>query len=62
MTGGLVDDLLCREERGYVDQTFILKQIGEKVQEKKCRVYVGFIDFEKAYNMVNREALWRMHG
>ena len=26
-------------------------------QEKKCIVYVGFIDFEKAYDRVNREAL-----
>ena len=22
--------------------------------------YVGFIDLEKAYNMVNREALWQV--
>ena len=25
-------------------------------QEKKCIVYVVFIDFEKAYDRVNREA------
>ena len=32
--------------RGYVDQIFTLKQIGEKVQEKKM-----------VYNKVNREVL-----
>ena len=43
---------------GCVDQIFTLKQIGEKAREKKCSVYVGFIDLEKAYDRVNREALW----
>ena len=27
---------------------------------KKCRVYVSFMDLEKAYNRVNREALWQV--
>ena len=40
-----------------VDQIFTLKQMGEKVREKKCRVYMGFIDLEKVNNKVNREAL-----
>ena len=44
-----------REGKGHIDKIFTLRQIGEKTQEKKCRVYVGFIDLEKAYN---REALW----
>ena len=51
--------------REYVDQIFNLKQIGEKAREKICRVYVGFMDLEKAYERVNREALWqvlRMYG
>ena len=37
---------------------FTLKQEGEKAQEKKHRVYVGFMDLEKAYDRFNREALW----
>ena len=46
MTGGLIEDeqVGFREARGCVDQIFTLKQIGEKAQEKKLRVYVGFID------------------
>ena len=31
-----------------------------KAQEKKCRVYVGFIDLEKANNRVNRKSLWQV--
>ena len=31
-----------------------------KQERKKCRVYVGFIDLEKAYDRVNREALWQV--
>ena len=66
MTGGLIDDGQggFRVGRECVAQIFTLKQIGEKAREKKRRVYVGFIDLEKAYDRVNREALWqvlRMH-
>ena len=28
--------------------------------ERKNVVYVGFIDLEKAYDRVNKEALWEM--
>ena len=48
-----------RAGRG-VDQIFTLKQIGEKAREKKRRVYWGFINLEKAYDRVNREALWQV--
>ena len=48
----------CEKVRdGYVDQFFTLKQIGEKAREKNRRMYVSFIDLEKAYDRVNREAL-----
>ena len=59
MTEGLIDD----EQVGFragtrcVDQIFTLKQIGEKVRERNCRVCVSFMDLEKAYDRVNREAL-----
>ena len=38
--------------------------IGGKAREKKCREYICFMDLEKAYDRINREALWqafRMH-
>ena len=49
-----------RTGRGCIDQIFTLKQICEKVREKQRRVYVGFIDLEKSYNRINREALWQV--
>ena len=46
-----------RAGRGCGDQIFAHKQIGEKAWEKKRKVNVGFMDLEKAYDRVNREAL-----
>ena len=43
-----------------MDQIFTLKQTGEKEREKKCRMYVGFMELEKAYDRVNRKALWQL--
>ena len=62
MTGGLIDDEQesSRVGKGCVDQIFTLNQMGEKAREKKRRVYVGFIDLEKAYDRVNKEALWQV--
>ena len=62
MTEGLIDDVQggFRARRGCVDQIFTLKQIGEEERDKKCRVYVSFMYLEKAYDWVNREALWQI--
>ena len=62
MTEGLTDDVQggFRVGRGCVDHIFTLKQISEKAQEKKCGVYVGFMDLVKAYDRVNREALYQV--
>ena len=56
VTDGLIDDEQggFRAGRGCGEHIFILKQIGEKASEKKCIVYVGFVDLEKAYDRVNR--------
>ena len=34
--------------------------MGERARERKRRVYVGFLDLEKAYDGVNGEALWTL--
>ena len=49
VTEGVIDEEQggCTAGRGCVDQIFTVKQIGEKALEKKCRVYVGFMDLEK---------------
>ena len=43
---------------GSSDQIFTLKHIDER--GKNQRVYVGFMDLEKAYDWVNREGLWQV--
>ena len=64
VTEGLPDDQQgsITTGRGYLDKIFTLKQIGGKAREKKRSVYVGFMNLEKAYNKVNREALWQVLG
>ena len=37
-----------------------LKKIGEKTRDKNRRVYMGFMDLEKACYRVNKEALWQV--
>ena len=62
LIGGFINDEQggFREGRGCVDQIFTLKQLGEKAREKKRRVYMGFIDLEKAYDRFSRGALWQV--
>ena len=62
VNGSLTDDEhgSFKTGRGCVDQIFTLKQIGKKPRKKKCKVYVGFIDLEKAFDRVNRAALWQV--
>ena len=59
VTGSLIGDEQgdFRAGSGCVDQILTLEEIGEKGREKKRGVYFGFIDLEKVYGRVNREAL-----
>ena len=59
VTESLIDDEQggFREGRECADQIFTLKQIGEKAREKKCIVYLGFMEVAKVYDRVNTEAL-----
>ena len=47
-TEGLIDDEQggFRGGRGCVDQIFTVKQISKKVQEKKYKVHVSFMDWK----------------
>ena len=49
-----------RKGRGCVDQIFAVKQICEKARRKGRKVYMGFMDLEKAYDSVNRKGLWQV--
>src|SRR5215469_10087545 len=60
----LTDNLIREEQggfrkgRGCLDQVFVVKSLCEKFREKGREVYMAFMDLEKAYDRVDREALW----
>ncbi len=47
-----------RKGRGCVDQIFAMKRLVEEYLGKDKKLYAAFMDLEKAYVRVNREALW----
>ena len=49
-----------REGRGCVDQIFTVRQICEKYMGVNREVYMAFMDLEKAYDRVDRSALWQV--
>ena len=54
-----------RRGRGCVDQIFIVRQICEKYLANGKDVYFAFLDLEKAYDRVDRDAMWnvlRLYG
>ena len=54
-----------RRGRGCTDQTFVVRQICEKYVRKGKDVYFAFLDLEKAYDRVDRDAMWnvlRLYG
>ena len=58
-------DLLLRESqcgfrsrRGCADHLFSVRTLMEKAREFHRPLYICFIDLQKAYDSINREALW----
>ena len=49
-----------RKGRGCVDQVFAIKMIVEEYLGKDKKLYAAFMDLEKAYDRVDREALWNV--
>ena len=49
-----------RRGRGCMDQVFIVRQICEKYLAKGKNVYFAFMDLEKAYDRVDRDAMWNV--
>ena len=47
-----------RPQRGTIDLIFTLRQLQEKVKEQQTQMYIAFIDLAKAFDSLNREALW----
>ena len=49
-----------RRGRGCADQLFSLRMLMEKAHEYNHPIYACFIDLKKAYDLVNRDSLWRI--
>ena len=47
-----------RKGRGCSDMIFTVRQLIEKANEHKAKIFLVFIDLRKAYDSVPREALW----
>lgn len=47
-----------RRGRGTTDLVFTMWQIQEKCREQGKNLYITFVDLTKAFDTVNREALW----
>ncbi|KAK3777722.1 hypothetical protein RRG08_021832 [Elysia crispata] len=53
-------EVLCgfRPNRSTTDMIFAVRQVQEKFREQNKDLYAVFIDLTKAFNTVNRKALW----
>ncbi|KAL9958657.1 hypothetical protein ACROYT_G035706 [Oculina patagonica] len=49
-----------RRGRGTTEQIFILRNIIEQSAEWQAPLYIGFIDFKKAFDSVRRDRLWNI--
>ena len=47
-----------REDYGTMDHAFVLNEIVNLYLHKKKRLYCCFIDYQKAFDTINRNALW----
>ena len=47
-----------RPDRSTIDMVFTVRQMQEKCLEQNLHLYIVFIDLTKAFDTVNREALW----
>ena len=49
-----------RRGRGCTDQSFIVRQICVKYLGKGKDMYFAFMDLEKVYDRIHRDAMWNV--
>ena len=49
-----------RKGRGTTEHIFTLRNILEQCNEWQRKIYINFVDFEKAFDSVHRESLWKI--
>ena len=60
------DNIILEEQAGFrksystVDHIFTLFAMVQSQFQKNRKLYVAFVDFRKAFDFVNREALWHV--
>ena len=61
-TENMVGEEQCgfRNGRGCIDQVFVMRQLAERFECKGKDMYVAYMDLEKAYDRVDRNAMWRV--
>ena len=63
---GAIDSILRQEQTGFrkgrscMDHIFTLRQIIEQSEEWNSALYIVFVDFEKAFDSVHRDSMWRI--
>ena len=62
LTEGMIGEEQCgfRSGRGCVDQVFVMKQMSEKFCGKNKSLSVAYMYLEKAYDRIDRDAMWRV--
>lgn len=49
-----------RKGRGCIDQIFALRNIIEQCTEWQRQLYINFVDFQKAFDSINRKSFWQI--
>jgi hypothetical protein len=49
-----------RKGRGCIDHIFVLRNILEQCHEWQRKLFVNFVDFEKAFDSLHRDSLWEI--
>ena len=62
----LINDVIRKEQAGFrlgvgcIDHIFTLRNIIEQCIDWNSRVHINYIDFEKAFDIIHRESLWKI--
>jgi len=59
---GILPEGQCgfRAGRGTIDMLFTARQLQEKCREQQCDLFAVFVDLTKAFDSVDRPALWQI--
>ena len=49
-----------RKGKGFIDQIFALRNIIEQCTEWQRKLYINFVDFEKAFDSIPRNSIWKI--